>query len=68
MISNILSHDLLGPLGTIKNLSIIIKRKTMAAGSKEIDQFVNSIEKMIMNSINMIRKLLNQEFLESAGH
>jgi two-component system sensor histidine kinase VicK len=62
----ILSHDLLGPLGTIRNLSTIIKRKTEDSDTKELTQLVNSIEKISNNSIKMIQSLMNQEFLESA--
>jgi two-component system sensor histidine kinase VicK len=64
---NILSHDLLGPLGTIQNLSAIIKKKTADSEIKELSSLVNSIEKISRRSIAMIRNLLNQEFLESAN-
>ena len=64
---NILSHDLLGPLATIQNLSIIIKEKATDLEITKLKQFINSIEKMSRNSIAIIRNLLNQEFLESAG-
>jgi two-component system sensor histidine kinase VicK len=63
----ILSHDLLGPLGTIQNLSVLIQRKSTGPETEKLSQFVNSIEKISMRSIGMIRNLLNQEFLESAG-
>jgi two-component system sensor histidine kinase VicK len=64
---NILSHDLLGPLGIIKNFSALIKKKTADLEIKEINQLIGSIEKTSRHSIDMIRNLLNQEFLESAG-
>lgn len=64
---NILSHDLLGPLGTIQNLSTLIKKKTSESEGKEISQLIDSIEKISMQSILMIRNLLSQEFLESAN-
>jgi two-component system sensor histidine kinase VicK len=64
---NILSHDLLGPLGIIKNFSALIKKKTADLEIKEINQLIGSIEKISRHSIDMIRNLLNQEFLESAG-
>lgn len=64
---NILSHDLLGPLGTIQNLSAIIQKKATDFENKELNRFVSSIEKMSRNSIAMIRNLINQEFLESAS-
>lgn len=64
---NILSHDLLGPLGTIQNLSAIIQKKATDFENKELIRFVSSIEKMSRNSIAIIRNLLNQEFLETAS-
>ena len=64
---NILSHDLLGPLGTIQNLSAIIKKKMMDSETKEITEFINSIDKISKRGVAMIRNLLNQEFLESAS-
>jgi two-component system sensor histidine kinase VicK len=64
---NILSHDLLGPLGTIRNLSAIIKKKTLDSERKELSKLVNSIERISSNSVTMIRNLLAQEFLESAS-
>lgn len=65
-ILNILSHDLLGPLGTIQNLSAIINKKFTSAEHRELYRFVSSIEKISRNSVNLIRNLLTQEFLESA--
>ena len=64
---NILSHDLLGPLGTIQNLSTIIQKRATDSENKELNRFVSSIEKISRNSIALIRNLLNQEFLESAS-
>jgi two-component system sensor histidine kinase VicK len=64
---NILSHDLLGPLGIIKTSSALIKKKTVDLEIKELNKLVASIEKISNHSIVMIRNLLNQEFLESAN-
>jgi two-component system sensor histidine kinase VicK len=65
-ILNILSHDILGPLGTIQNLSAIINKKLMTAENREMSRFINSIEKISKSSIAMVRNLLTQEFLETA--
>jgi two-component system sensor histidine kinase VicK len=64
---NILSHDLLGPLGAIQNLSALIKKKTANSEIKDLSKLLNSIEKITSHSISMIRNLLSQEFLESAS-
>ena len=63
---NILSHDILGPLGTIQNLSAIINRKFINQENQEMSRFINSIEKISKSSIAMVRNLLTQEFLETA--
>jgi len=63
---NILSHDILGPLGTIQNLSTIINKKFINAENREMSRFINSIEKISKSSIAMVRNLLTQEFLETA--
>ncbi len=63
---NILSHDILGPLGTIQNLSAIINKKLITAENREMSKFINLIEKISKRSIAMVRNLLTQEFLETA--
>jgi two-component system sensor histidine kinase VicK len=63
---SILSHDILGPLGTIQNLSVIINRKFLNTENQEIGRFMSSIEKISKRSISMVRNLLTQEFLETA--
>jgi two-component system sensor histidine kinase VicK len=65
-ILTILSHDLLGPLGTIQNLTAILSKKITNADHRELYRFVNSIDKISRNTIALIRSLLTQEFLESA--
>jgi two-component system sensor histidine kinase VicK len=54
-------------LGTIQNLSAIIKKKTSDSETEELTKLINSIERISRNSVAMIRNLLNQEFLESAN-
>jgi two-component system sensor histidine kinase VicK len=63
---NILSHDILGPLGTIQNLSAIINKRFLNTENQEISRFISSIEKISKRSISMVRNLLTAEFLETA--
>lgn len=65
-ILNILSHDILGPLGTIQNLSTMVNRKVSISEDQELYRFVNSIKRISNNTITLIRNLLDQEFLETA--
>lgn len=64
-ILNVLSHDLLGPLGTIQNLSTIVTRKLTISENQELHGFVNSIERISSNTIALVRNLLDHKFLES---
>ncbi len=64
---NILSHDLLAPLGSIQNLSTLIQKKTHNSENIDLHRFVNAIEKISRRSIELIRSLLSQEFIESAA-
>lgn len=63
-ILNILSRDLLSPLGTIQSLSEIINRKITTSEHQELNRLVSSIGKISRHSIALIRNLLTQEFLE----
>lgn len=66
-ILNIISHDLLSPLGTIQNLAELINKKFTASGNEELGRLVNSIERISRHSIALIRDLLAWEFTETAG-
>jgi two-component system sensor histidine kinase VicK len=66
-ILNILSHDLAGPLGSIRNMATLISRKTSSLEDQQLNRFIASIEKLSSKSIKMIQEFIQQEFIESAG-
>ena len=61
---NMLAHDLMGPLAIAKTLSERLNEGLTEPGLK--DQ-VETIAKITKQSIDMIRDLVNREFLETAG-
>jgi len=61
----ILSHDLKGPLGTISMLASNIRREVAVAGSESLRKTVQFIQDMCQRNIDLIRGLVEQEFLES---
>ena len=66
-ILNILSHDLAGPLGSIKNFAFLLSKKTKPLEDKEINKIISSIERISKRSIQMIQEFIKQEFVESVG-
>jgi two-component system sensor histidine kinase VicK len=64
---NILSHDLAGPLGSIKNLSTLLSRKTRLLEDPEVGKWISMIEKISKKGIHLIQEFVKQEFMESAG-
>lgn len=66
-ILNILSHDLSGPLGSIKNFAVLLSRKTKFLQNQEIDKFIDAIERNSRRCILMIQEFINVEFVESNG-
>lgn len=66
-ILNIISHDLLSPLGTIQNLAELINKKFTASGNQELGRLINSIERISRHSITLVRDLLAWEFAETSG-
>jgi two-component system sensor histidine kinase VicK len=66
-ILNILSHDVAGPLGSIKNFAFLLSRKTQNLEDQQINKIVNSIERLSKRSITMIQEFIKQEFIESVG-
>jgi two-component system sensor histidine kinase VicK len=61
----ILAHDLKGPLGMISLLASSIEREASLDGKESILKSVRFIRDMCKRNINLIRSLVNQEFLES---
>lgn len=65
-ILHILSHDLAGPLGIIRNLAALLGEKLHAEASQEVIKLVKTIEAINNQNINLLNDFLNKEFLESA--
>lgn len=65
-ILNIVTHDLAGPLGTISNLSEILKKETIANETTKALVHLDMIKKISKSCTKLIRDFLNQEFLASA--
>lgn len=66
-ILNILSHDLAGPLGSIKNFAVLLSRKTKQFENDDINKFIEAIERNSRKCILMIQEFIKVEFIESAG-
>lgn len=65
-ILNIVSHDLMGPIGIIESLSSLLGNETRPVDERRVQQYVNLINRTSKKCINLIRNFINQEFLESA--
>ncbi len=66
-ILNILSHDLAGPLGSIKNFAFLLSKKTKSLEDQQINSIISAIERISQRSIQMIQEFIKQEFIESVG-
>lgn len=66
-ILNIISHDLAGPLGSIKNFAFLLSKKTHDLEDEQINKIISSIERLSKRSILMIQEFIRQEFIESVG-
>lgn len=62
---NILSHDLLSPMGSIHNLAALLSRKKDLQQDPEVNKWVSLIEVISKKSINMIRGFVEKEFTEA---
>lgn len=65
-ILNIISHDLIGPIGIIQSLSSYLSDHNNVPNQERLQQYFHLIHKTSNKCINMIRNFINQEFLESA--
>lgn len=63
----ILSHDLAGPLNIIRQLTQFLLEATQSYGNREITGDLELIQQTCARSVNLIRELTNQEFLESVN-
>ncbi len=61
---NILSHDLLSPMGSIHNLAALLSRKKDLQQDTEANKWVALIEVISKKSINIIRAFVEKEFPE----
>jgi len=66
-ILNILSHDLAGPLGAVKNYTYLLSRRELALQDEIAAGMIAAIEKISARSTNLIRQFVKNEFLESIG-
>lgn len=66
-ILEILSHDLAGPLTKIKGISSILTERLKTYNDPELQGLVEKIAETNERSIQLIRELIKQEFLESAN-
>lgn len=66
-ILEVLSHDLAGPLGTIKSLSSLLAKYLEDNQNEEIKNIVGIIYQSSVRSIRLIREFIDQEFLESTN-
>ena len=65
-ILQILSHDLLGPLGVIETSTMLISKYEKIKEDAPIVKLLDLIKKSSKKSVEMIRDLINDEFLQSS--
>ncbi len=65
-ILNILTHDLVSPIGNIKSSAQLLMKHTDKTGDEIVNKMLNIIIDNSERSIKMIRDLLNKERLESS--
>ncbi len=64
-ISNILAHDLAGPLGNIQMFSKFIKQGLSSGDVLDIQDLVEDIEEISKQSLNLIRNYVDAEYLDT---
>jgi two-component system sensor histidine kinase VicK len=64
-ISNILAHDLAGPLGNIQMFSSFIKQELSNNNDSNIQDLVENIEEISKQSLDLIRNYVDAEYLEA---
>jgi two-component system sensor histidine kinase VicK len=64
-ISNILAHDLAGPLGNIQMFSNFIKQELSSTYDSNIQDLVENIEEISKQSLGLIRNYVDAEYLEA---
>ncbi|RNI29308.1 PAS domain-containing sensor histidine kinase [Rufibacter latericius] len=66
-ILNIISHDLAGPLGVIRNLSQLLDEHLGDAADEDAHHIISLIERSSQKGVQLLQEFLNQEFLESVN-
>ncbi len=66
-ILEILSHDLRGPIGTVRMLAEAIANKLPEPENKQIHQWTNMIKDISKRNLSLIKDILTRESLDSAG-
>lgn len=66
-ILQILSHDLLGPLGNIQMSTFMLSEYAEISENKSIMEIINLINTSSKRSVTMIQDLINREFLQSSS-
>jgi two-component system sensor histidine kinase VicK len=63
----ILSHDLAGPMNTVKLLAALLAKKVKPYGNDEVINLTELIEDTCNRSVKLIRDFVTHEFLESSN-
>lgn len=63
----ILAHDLKGSIALIEVMNEEVKKYVSTLGNEQVNEYTRLIEQICQNNAEMIRTLLDTEFLESAG-
>lgn len=66
-ILNILSHDLAGPLNSIKTFTYLVSKKLSTEADKQLHSMLTSIEKLSENCIQMLQEFIQLEFIKSVN-
>lgn len=64
-ILQILSHDLLGPLGNIQMSTLLLEQEASVRENGALRELLHTINKNSKRSVTMIRDLINHEFLQT---
>jgi two-component system sensor histidine kinase VicK len=64
-ILEILSHDLSGPIGTVKALATMLNKKIQPYQNEQLNEIVRIIESTCGRNLKLIRDFLHNEYLES---
>jgi two-component system sensor histidine kinase VicK len=63
----ILSHDLAGPMNTLRGMATLIEKKTRQYDDPSLRQITTMMQEVSERGVNLIRDFVNHEFLESSN-